>query len=54
MSNHSAPTDPKKFVMQAFIAFVIVFVFIMLMMLWHGDSEHSNGEVHYNTRVIEP
>lgn len=54
MSNHSAPDDPKKFVLNTFIAFVIVFVFAILMMLWHGDYEHSNGEFHYNTRVMEP
>ncbi len=54
MSNHSAPTDPKKFILHTFIAFVIAFVFAMLMMLWHGDSEHTDGHFHYNTRVMEP
>jgi hypothetical protein len=55
MSQHSAPTDPKKFMVIAFIAFVVVFVFVMIMMLWSGDVYHSNdGERHYNTRVVEP
>lgn len=55
MSDHNAPNDPKKFTMIAFIAFVTVFVFAMIMMLWHGDFEHlENGERHYNTPVMEP
>jgi len=55
MANHSAPTDPKKFTMIVFVAFVVVFVFAMIMMLWRGDFEHtSNGERHYDTKVYEP
>jgi len=54
MSNLTTPNDPKKFTLVAFIAFVVVFVFAMIMMLWHGDFEHSHGERHYNTRVMLP
>ena len=54
MANHSAPGDTKKFTVIAFTAFVIVFVFAMLMMLWHGNVESSNGERHYQTEVKEP
>ena len=55
MSDHSTPNDPKKFTLVAFIAFVTVFVFVMIMMLWHGDYQHTEqGERHYNTRVIRP
>lgn len=54
MSNHSAPTDTKKFTMIAFIAVAVVFVFAMIMMLWHGSVEYSNGERHYQTEVKEP
>ena len=55
MSNHSAPDDPKKFVLNTFIAFVIVFVFVMLMMLWRGPVNHdADGKAHYETRVSEP
>ena len=55
MSNHSAPSDTRKFTMIAFIAFVVVFVFAMIMMLWHGNVDYSaNGERHYQTEVKEP
>jgi hypothetical protein len=55
MSQHSAPTDPKKFIIIAFVAFVVVFVFVMIMMLWSGDVNHSdNGGRSYNTQVVEP
>ena len=55
MADHSTPNDPKKFTLVAFIAFVVVFVFAMIMMLWHGDVEHNeHGERHYETRVILP
>ncbi len=55
MANHGAPNDPKKFTMIAFIAFVVVFVFTMLIMLWHGNVYHNdNGARHYHTRVMEP
>jgi hypothetical protein len=55
MSDHSTPNDPKKFTLVAFIAFVVVFVFAMIMMLWHGDFEHTeHGERHYNTKEILP
>jgi len=54
MSNHSAPHDPKKFTVMTFISFVVVFVFVMLMMLWHGDVNSENGERHYQTQVNEP
>ena len=55
MSSSTAPNDPKKFTIVAFMAFVVVFVFVMIMMLWHGDYTHSeNGERHYNTIVVEP
>ena len=55
MAKNSAPSDPRKFTMIAFVAFATVFVFAMLMMLWHGDFEHGeNGERHYDTQVYEP
>lgn len=55
MARNTTPNDPRKFTLTAFIAFVVVFVVAMLMMLWHGNSEHSaNGEIHYNTRVLLP
>ncbi len=55
MSVDNSPNDPKKFTLIAFIAFVTVFVFTMIMMLWHGDVEHSgHGEAHYETKVVLP
>lgn len=55
MASHSSPNDPKKFTMVAFIAFVVLFVFTMLIMLWQGDYEKgANGEIQYNTKVTEP
>lgn len=55
MARNTTPNDPRKFMLTAFIAFVVVFVFAMLMMLWHGNVEYSaNGERHYDTRVILP
>jgi hypothetical protein len=55
MANHSSPSDAKKFTMVAFIAFVVVFVFVMIMMLWHGGYQRgADGKVHYDTQVNEP
>ena len=55
MASQNAPDDPRKFTMIAFIAFAVVFVFAMIMMLWHGSFTHSeNGERHYETHVNEP
>ena len=55
MSDNSAPNDTRSFTLTAFIAFVVVFVFVMLMMLWHGETTRdSNGTVHYETNVAEP
>ena len=55
MANHRSPADAKKFTIIAFVAFVTVFVFAMIMMVWHGDVGHNeNGERHYNTQVYEP
>jgi hypothetical protein len=55
MADHNAPNDSKRFTLIAFIAFVVVFVFVMIMMLWHGSySQDTTGEIHYNTQVNEP
>lgn len=55
MSDHNTPHDVKGFMLTAFISFVVLFVFAMLMMLWHGTSYHGNdGKVHYETHVAEP
>ncbi len=55
MSANISPNDPKKFTIIAFAAFVTVFVFLMIMMIWHGDYEHSeNGGRQYNTQICEP
>ena len=55
MADHNAPNDSKRFTLIAFIAFVVVFVFVMIMMLWHGSySKDTTGEIHYNTQVNEP
>ena len=55
MADHFAPHDIKRFTLMVFISFVIVFVFVMLMMLWHGPVTHdANGKAHYETRVSEP
>lgn len=55
MANHSAPGDPRKFTVMVFISAVAVFVFVMLMMLWHGNVDYSaTGERHYQTEVKEP
>ncbi|HVX25115.1 MAG TPA: hypothetical protein VHB70_02140 [Parafilimonas sp.] len=55
MSAHSDPHDVKGFTVTTFIAFVVVFVFAMMMMLWHGSTFKSDdGKTHYETRVSEP
>jgi len=55
MSDLHTPHDVKGFTLTTFIAFAVVFVFAMIMMLWHGDSHRaSDGELHYETRVTEP
>jgi len=55
MASHNAPNDVKRFTLIAFIAFVVVFVFVMIMMLWRGSySEDSQRKIHYNTQVNEP
>jgi hypothetical protein len=46
---------PEKFTITVILSFVVLFVFCMLMMLWHGSFEKdANGKLHYNTRVNEP
>jgi len=55
MANHNAPNDPRRFTLIAFIAFVVVFVFVMIMMLWRGSySINDDGKINYNTQVNEP
>lgn len=55
MADHSVPNDPKKFTITAFITFVVVFVFAMLMMLWHGSGKPvAEGKMQYETKVAEP
>lgn len=55
MARPSAPHDVKRFTLMVFISFVVVFVFVMLMMLWHGNADHdADGKIHYETRVSEP
>ena len=55
MADHSAPHDVKRFTLMVFISFVIVFVFVMLMMLWHGTAyKGADGKTHYETPVHEP
>ena len=55
MSDYIVRKDPKKFTLIAFVAFVVVFVLAMIMMLLHGDFEHTeHGERHYNTKVMLP
>ena len=55
MASHNAPSDPRRFTLHVFIAFVVIFVFVMLMMLWHGSYERdTDGKLHYNTEVNEP
>jgi hypothetical protein len=40
----------KKFTLTLFLSFVVVFVFVLLMMLWHGDV-HPNGTTY--VRVVD-
>jgi hypothetical protein len=55
MTDHKHLPDPERFTMTLVISFVVVFVFCMLMMLWHGSFEKdANGKMNYNTRVNEP
>jgi hypothetical protein len=55
MSDPKLNADPKKFMLTVIISFVVLFVFSMIMMLWHGSYEKdAPGKLHYNTRVIEP
>ena len=54
MANKAAPNDIRKFIMIAFLAFAVVFVFAMLMMLWHGNVKVYDGQRHYQTQVNEP
>ena len=55
MADQNPPNDSKRFTLVAFIAFVVVFVFVMIMMLWRGSYTHgSDGKIHYNTQVNEP
>ena len=47
--------DARRYTLTLIISFVVVFVFSMIMMLWHGSFEKDGkGKVHYNTRVVEP
>lgn len=55
MADQNAPNDPKRFTLIAFIAFVVVFVFVMILMLWKGSyTRDERNEIHYNTQVNEP
>jgi hypothetical protein len=54
-------SDPKhlfnvrRYTLALIISFVVLVVFSLLMMLWHGSYEKdANGNMHYNTRVNEP
>jgi hypothetical protein len=40
--------DTKQFTITAFLAFAVVFAFLMLLSLWHGDFKPSvpGGETH--------
>jgi hypothetical protein len=53
---HTKPLPgSEKFTKTVILSVVVVFVFCMLMMLWHGSFEKdADGKVHYNTRVNEP
>ena len=55
MSKHEfESTDTRKFTLTAFLSFVVVFFFLMLMMNCHGDfkpggghdAEKSGAEMH--------
>ncbi|MBV9962719.1 MAG: hypothetical protein JO072_10765 [Parafilimonas sp.] len=55
MANAKPVFDTQKFTLTLIISFVVVVVFSMLMMLWHGSYEKdAQGNTHYNTRVNEP
>jgi len=46
--------DTRKFTLTLIVSFVVVFIFSMIMMLWHGSFENKNGKINYNTHVVEP
>jgi hypothetical protein len=55
MSSSKQLPGPQKFTLTVIISFIAVFVFCMLMMLWHGSYEKNpDGTMRYNTRVNEP
>jgi hypothetical protein len=55
MSDRSPLFDVRRYTLTLIISFIVVVVFGLLMMLWHGSYEKdANGKVHYNTRVNEP
>jgi hypothetical protein len=48
--HHFDENSSKKFTLTLFLSFVAVFVFVLLMMLWHGDV-HPNGTTY--VRVVD-
>lgn len=55
MENDNYPGDARRFTLTVIISFVVVFIFCILLMLWHGSYQiKDNGEINYNTRVVEP
>ena len=55
MRDKNAPFDVGRYTLTVIISFVVMVVFALMMMLWHGSYEKdANGRVNYNTRVNEP
>jgi hypothetical protein len=55
MSDHNPLFDVRRYTLTLIISFVVLVIFSLLMMMWHGSYEKdTNGKMHYNTRVNEP
>lgn len=49
--SHSEPLSAKSYILTIFTAIVVVFVFLMLIKLWHGNNYPNSPEKNVTVEV---
>ena len=49
--SHQEPASTSRYLLNIFAAFVTVFVFLMLIKLWHGNFYPGHPEKNYYKEV---